>query len=461
MENLEKVTPRGTGWPIERYQWAMPVHRSGVQRDSSYYGRTMKRIVSIVMFLSAAWIYHGWLPLVVGEPPLVEAQSFSDGMAKREESSQNTRFQLDRIQRLLDVASMAYQGCVNINLAIQEADLLLDFDPHSAEAYYLLGTGLHMQQRVCYKDTPARHASTPVSAFSSAHGLNPADPRYEKAWVASNPESIEVVRFLEDRVQKDPTDAFAVYMVARRKDTLPQKAIDLLTGAKGCVVGQGTLLGGLLESRGELEKARDAYRMELYGQCEDEDTKWLGTRLSIEGRARFNLARVSLALDDRYESLRQLRLVDFLIMDAALQIVDSEKRDAFADALFAELKKKPLFKREYGNTPREVILALEQAAVVDDAVRFQSLISRDHAVQSYFARKKKGQDSVCEDGSTVCLMRALGELLPEAPTVIQCSDYYKNRARCTIAGRDARDVRLVDLGNKQGSWKLLESRKVE
>ncbi len=419
----------------------------------------MTRTISILAVLWATWVFLGGHPSAAGYNEPTAAESSSEEVAGSKDRLLDTRMRLDRIQRLLDVASMAYQGCMNINLAILEADSLLDSAPDSAQAHYLLGIGLHMRQRVCYKNSPANHANTPADAFSAAYRLHPTETTYQKAWAASDPESHDVNRLIDEMLQKDPTDAFAAFMVARRMDTPPEKAIELLSGVEGCVGGQGSLLGGLLERRGELDKARDAYKLELYGRCEAIASVWLGSRLYLEGRARFNLARVSLVLGDLYESLRQLRLVDFLTFDSALNMIDSDDRDAFANKLFDELKNRPLTKPEPGNTPKEAILALERAAVMDDTNEFRSLISNNHPVQSYFIRKKKGQDSVCEDGSTVCLMRALGELLPEAPNVTGCSDDKENRMRCSVAGRDSVDVWIVELVKKKGAWKVLESKK--
>jgi tetratricopeptide (TPR) repeat protein len=419
----------------------------------------MTRTIFILAVLWATLVFLGGHPSVARYNEPAAAESTSEKVAGSKDSLLDIQVRLDRIQRLLDVASMAYQGCMNINLAIQEADSLLDSAPDLAQAYYLLGIGLHMRQRVCYKNSPANHADTPADAFSAAHQLHPTETTYQKAWAASDPESHDVNRLLDEMFQKNPKDAFAAFMIARRMDTPPDKAIELLSGVEGCVGGQGSLLGGLLEKRGELDKARDAYKMELYGRCEAIASVWLGSRLYLEGRVRFNLARVSLALGDLYESLRQLRLVDFLTFDSALNMVDSDERDAFADELFEKLDKRPLAKPDPGTTPKEAILALERAAIMNDIKEFRSLVSNNHPVQLYFVLKKKGQDYSCEDGSTVCLMRALGDLLPEAPTVTGCSDDKENRTRCSVVGRDGVDIQVVELVKMKGTWKVLESKK--
>ena len=421
--------------------------------------KTLTRTISILTVLWATWVMLGGYAAADGHNETAATRSATQEGANSRDRLLDTRLQLERIQRLLDVASMAYQGCTNINLAIQEADSLLDSAPDSAQAYYLLGIGLHMRQRVCYQNDSSNHANTPADAFAAAHRLRPTDTTYQRAWAASDPGSQEVDRLLDGMLRKDPKDAFAAFMIAQRTDTPPEKAIALLSGVEGCVAGQGSLLGGLLEGMGELGRAREAYKMELYGHCEAIPSQWLGSRLYLEGRARFNLARVSLALGDLYESLRQLRLVDFLTFDSALNMVDSDDRDAFADKLFEELERRPLSRPDPVGAPKEAILALERAAVTNDIKEFRSLVSNNHPVQSYFVRKKRVQDYSCEDGSRVCVIRALGELLPEGPTVTGCSDDKENRTRCTVAGRDGVDARIVELVKMKGVWKVMESRK--
>jgi hypothetical protein len=291
-----------------------------------------------------------------------------------------------------------------------------------------------------------------------AYKLNPSETKYLKSWALFDSKSDEVAKILDGVLQKDPTNAFAAYMVAGRTDTPPEKAIELLSGTQGCVAGQGDLLGELLEKRKELERARNAYKMELYGRCETIVFTWHGSELRLEGETRFNLARVSLALGDLYGSLRQLRFLQRLTRDAALTLVDFEQMEDLDNQLVKQLKKKPLAKPGNLHTPGEVILAFERMAVLGDARGFKSHISSEcHWV---FQSDEDGHKG-CADGDALCLLDALQEFLPRETIEINCGKIKDGRTQCSVAGTQSWDVWNVELVKAKGTWKVFDSKRFE
>jgi tetratricopeptide (TPR) repeat protein len=364
--------------------------------------------------------------------------------------------QLHKIEGSLGYASMAYQACrgpAGILAAIKDADSLLDAYPHSAEGYYLLGSGLKLQRSVCHQDTPAKHARTPANAFSMAYKFNPSEIKYFKSWALADPDSDNVVKPLEMMLEKDPTDAFAAYMIASRRDTPADRAIELLSGTEGCIAWQGNLLGELLEKRQELKKAKDAYEMDLPGRCQPIGITWYGTNLYREGEARFNLARVNLALGDLYESLRQLRFALWMNVDTVLTVVDPEKAEALEKELNKQLKKKPLAKPRNLNAPEEVIMAFQKMAVLGDAKGFKSHVSsRFQGGESWVDDYKD-----CWEGDSVCLIRALHGLMLHAPSQVHCSKVKDRLAQCSISG----GTLVVELMKEKGTWKVIRSERAD
>lgn len=325
--------------------------------------------------------------------------------------------------------------------------------PDFSEGYYLLGNALELQRsELCYFAKPPKHAGTPANAFSTAYKLNPSQAKYLQSWALSDPESEEVAKILESALEKDPTNAFAAYMVARRRDTPAEKAIALLSGTKGCEPGY--LLGELLEKRQEFEKAGNAYKMALYGPCEGLGViTWHGDVLGIEGQTRFKLARVSLALGDLYESLRQLRFVQWLTSDAAIHFVDSEEMVELENQLAKQLKEKPIEKPGNLHTPREVIMAFEKMSVLGDAKWFKSHTSNE--LRQRVFRLDSGAEA-CKDGDAPCLIGALQEFLPWETTEINCGKVNNDRVKCSVGGGRWKEALWnVELVKAKGAWQVV------
>ena len=361
---------------------------------------------------------------------------------------------IETIRKFLSKAAGQYQGCKTISEAVGAADALLDSYPDSSEGYYLLGDALELQRiELCYFNKPAKHARTPANAFSTAYRLNPSQTKYLKSWAFSDPESEEVAKILDSVLKKDPTNAFAAYMVARRSDTPAEKAIELLSGTKGCE--QSNLLGELLEKRREFERARNAYKIALHGPCEGLGIiTWHGDVLRIEGQTRFKLARVSFALGDIYESLRQLRFVQWLTRDAAIQVVDFEEMAHLENQLAKQLQEKPVEKPGNLHTPGEVIMAFEKMSVLGDAKWFEAHTSSE--LRQRVFRLDSGAQA-CKEGDAPCLIGALQEFLPWETTEINCGKVKDDRVKCSVGGgRWKEAIWNVELVKAKGAWQVVD-----
>ncbi len=179
--------------------------------------------------------------------------------------------------------------------------------------------------------------------------------------------------------------------------------------------------------------------------------EWHGLILRRTGEERLGRARAALAKGDFFVARRELRLLHYEAVDAALSLVEPDAEQA----LWTELKKRepaPHAGHKASN-PEETIHSLERAAVYDDAVSFAALLSR-RSSQRAVLEGHGGEEDACSeyrDEKSLLLVCLLGELLPEAPEKVACESPPDGRSSsCVVTGR--LDHRTVYFEREGALW---------
>jgi hypothetical protein len=179
--------------------------------------------------------------------------------------------------------------------------------------------------------------------------------------------------------------------------------------------------------------------------------EWHGLILRRTGEERLARARAALAKGDLFVARRELRLLHYESVDAAMALAEPDAEQA----LWAELKRRepsPHAGRK-ASSPEEAIHTLERAAVDDDAVAFTALLSR-RSSQRAVLEGHGGEENACSeyrDERSLLLVCLLGELLPEAPERVACESVPDGHtSSCIVTGRS--DQRTVYFEREGSVW---------
>lgn len=181
--------------------------------------------------------------------------------------------------------------------------------------------------------------------------------------------------------------------------------------------------------------------------------EWHGLILRRTGEERLSRARAALAKGDFFVARRELRLLHYESIDAALALVEPEAEQA----LWSEVKRRDLSPHagHKASSPEETIHTLERAAVYDDAAGFASLLSR-RSSQRAVLEGHGGEEDACSeyrDEKSLLLVCLLGELLPEAPEKVACeSPPDGHSSSCVVTGR--LDHRTVYFDREGSLWHI-------
>jgi hypothetical protein len=220
-------------------------------------------------------------------------------------------------------AARAYDGRTQARQAVAELDTWIGENGDAAEAYLLLGEALTL----C-RGCSAEHAADAVAALSRAAHLGPADPWAVLPWAERVPTDPEAQRAVDRLLRERPSHPGLLYAVARRAGTPTARVIELLARAHGCIFGSPALLATAL---GKLERHKEAFwqwKRAVYGTCTRGERLWHGSELADMAAARLGLVQTALVLGDRFEVLRQTRMVRWMRRDAHLPLVDARARAA-------------------------------------------------------------------------------------------------------------------------------------
>ncbi len=194
-----------------------------------------------------------------------------------------------------------------------------------------------------------------------------------------------------------------------------------------------------------------ARRLKLDAGAEAPAVEWHGLILRRAGEERLARARAALAKGDLFVARRELRLLHYESVDAAMALADP----GVEQALWAELKRRdpsPHAGRKAGS-PEEAIHTLERAAVDDDPAAFTALLSRRSAQRAVLEGHGGEEDACSEyrDERPLLLVCLLGELLPEAPEKVACESVPDARtSSCVVTGRS--DQRTVYFEREGPLW---------
>jgi len=178
--------------------------------------------------------------------------------------------------------------------------------------------------------------------------------------------------------------------------------------------------------------------------------QWNGLLLRRSGEQRIGRAQAALASGDLFAARRELRLLRYESVDAAMELASPERQQSLWEEL-ARREPQPRVHRHAG-TPEDAIRSLEHAAVYDDAAGVEGLLSRHCPQRALF--EGGGEEDSCDeyrDERSLLLMCVLGELLPEAPDKIACNSDGKT-AHCQVTGRS--EQRTVYLEREGAGWRF-------
>ncbi len=348
-----------------------------------------------------------------------------------------------------------------------EVERFLDSTPRSAEAFRILGQAIRLMEVLPSTAEAARelrYAKTPAEAFAKAHALDPENGTYLLDWVQAAPDSGEARAALERYLALHPDDSRACLLAARRKEIGKDRAIELLRRVKECLPEAKLLLGQLLEDRGDLAGAEEAYRQGAEPSCGNPTTNWLGEEFLHRGLALFRLSRVALARGDAMEALRRLRLFDGYRYDMMTPIVADADRDKLWKQILRALPRWPLQVPTRAATPEEALRALRLAALAADDEAFLRFVGPP------LVPRKAGKE-VAESIMSSCI--GVSRTLPETPATtvcwvwavvfevpgeFECRTADASHATCRDVSAGIRERAQLDLRLDGGRWRVVAVR---